>query len=109
MATPRISGQNFTSPRVDISLSHNDLISGKYKILAGTLPYADWTGPRYPNNTGGGIKSVKQIATGCLYNIADDPGEHVNLAESETDVLKSMQTKLAHYISIIILQSKSRI
>ena len=97
---PLISGQNSTSPRVDIPLSHNSLISGKYKILTGTVPQAGWTGPQFPNNTGHGVTTKQQCGdTGCLYNIIDDPEERTNLARNEADILKSMQTKLANYQS----------
>ena len=97
---PLISGQNSTSPRVDIPLSHNTLISGKFKILTGTVSQAGWTGPHFPNNTGHGVTTKQQCGdTGCLYNIIDDPEERTNLAENEVDILKSMQTKLANYQS----------
>ena len=97
---PLISGENSTSPRVDIPLSHGSLISGPYKILTGTVPQAGWTGPQFPNSTHpkGGITSKEMCGeTGCLYNIIDDPEEHTNLAQKETDILETLQKKLAQY------------
>ena len=94
---PLISGQNQTSPRTDIPISNATLISGDYKILAGSVTMAGWTGPVYPNNTDPDAANfpVEQCGdTGCLYNIRNDPNEHVNLAQTMPDVLKMMQEKL---------------
>ena len=97
---PLISGQNTTSPRVDIPLSEKTLISGPYKILTGTVPQAGWTGPQFPNSTHpkGGISANEECGDkGCLYNIIDDPEERINLAAKESDILQTMQQKLAEY------------
>ena len=97
---PMISGQNMTSPRVDIPATYSTLISGDYKILQGDVKQAGWTGPQYPNMTNphGGIDVVEQCGDGgCLYNIKEDPEERVNLATKVPDVLKEMQQKLAKY------------
>ena len=97
---PMISGQNMTSPRVDIPASFNTLISGDYKILQGDVQQAGWTGPQYPNltNPNGGIRTVEHCGDGgCLYNIKEDPEERVNLASTMPGVLKTMQQKLAKY------------
>ena len=54
---PLISGETTESPRKDVPVSIDTLISGEYKILTGTVDQAGWTGPRYPNQTnpsGGG-------------------------------------------------------
>ena len=97
---PLISGQNSTSPRVDIPLSFKSLISGPYKILTGTVVQAGWTGPQFPNSThpNGGISAKEECGnSGCLYNIIDDPLEHINLATKETEILGTLQKKLAKY------------
>ena len=97
---PMISGQNSTSPRVDIPASNTTLISGDYKILQGNVAQAGWTGPQYPNltNPNGGINAVEHCGeSGCLYNIKEDPGERVNLASKMPNVLQEMQAKLAKY------------
>ena len=99
---PLISGENSTSPRVDVPASINTLISGSYKILLGKVPQAGWTGPHYPNltNPHGGIETAEECGDdGCLYNIMDDPEERVNLAARMPEVLKNMQNKLSNYIS----------
>ena len=96
---PLISGQNSTSPRVDIPISNTTLISGDYKILVGNVEQAGWTGPVYPNTTTpSGIAAVEHCGdSGCLYNIKDDPEERKNLADTMPDVLKQMQAKLQMY------------
>lgn len=88
---PLLSGQNSTSPRVDIPISLTALISGEYKILTGDVKSAGWTGPTYPNNThpDGGINAIEHCGnSGCLYNIIQDPEERTNLASKTPDVLK---------------------
>ena len=107
---PLISGQNSTSPRVDIPISENTLISGKYKILLGDVEQAGWTGPVYPNTTKpSGISAVEHCGkSGCLYNIMDDPEERINLAEKMPDVLKEMQAKLAKYQASIFSPDRGK-
>ena len=95
---PLVSGQTSTSPRTNIHISVNALISGNYKILTGKMNQAGWTGPQYPNTTNpaGGIKeSVDCGDTGCLFNIKDDPEERKDLASSMPDMLSQMRMKLA--------------
>ncbi len=96
---PLISGQNSTSPRVDIPISNKTLISGDYKILVGDVHSAGWTGPIYPNTTKhAGIEAIKKCrSTGCLYNIKEDPEERKDLRESMPEKLKDMQAKLVKY------------
>jgi arylsulfatase I/J len=107
-----VSGQNMTSPRVDVVLgiqnNENEemmngwgLISGDYKILVGRVTNAGWTGPQYPNNTNpaGGITAVENCNEGCLFNIKDDPEERNNLNTTMTEVLSKMQEKLKMYFT----------
>ena len=98
---PLISGQNSTSPRIDIPISMTTLISGDYKILTGTNNDAGWTGPVYPNNTDpdGGIDATEHCekSPGCLYNIIKDPEEYHNLASQMPKKLREMQERLSEY------------
>ena len=98
---PLISGQNSTSPRVDIPISMTALISGNFKILLGNEGNARWTGPVYPNNTGPDIvNNVRERCgqrRGCLYDIINDPEEHSNLASRMPRKLKRMRKKLRQY------------
>ena len=96
---PLISGQNSTSPRTDIPISYDTLISGNYKILMGDVEQAGWTGPVYPNTTKpSGIDVTEHCGdTGCLYDIQQDPEERINLANSMPSVLANMQKGLEEY------------
>ncbi len=98
---PLISGENETSPRVDIPLSYNALISGDYKILTGPVNNDGWTGPLYPNSSIHVLHGIKECGSGCLYNIKADPIEHHNLASKDEyrSILWSMQSKLSMYQS----------
>ena len=96
---PMLSGQNVTSPRTEIPLSPG-LISGDYKILVSNISFSIWTGAIFPNTT-----TDKQNidvghdcgTTGCLFNIKEDPEEYHDLASSQPDVLKRMQTRLEEW------------
>ena len=94
---PLISGQNSTSPRVDIPVTYETLISGDYKIITGKISHAGWTGPHYPNSTNRVDAEMDCKDSGCLYNIKTDPNEHVNLASKMPDVLAEMRKKLSGY------------
>ena len=79
---PLISGQNSTSPRTDIPVSNNTLISGDYKIITGNVNMSIWTGPHSPNATiqMNTIQIIEDCFKGCLFDIKTDPTEHINLA-----------------------------
>ena len=97
---PLISGQTDTSPRTDVPVSPDTLISGDYKILVGTIDQAGWTGPQYPNQTNprGGISASEDCGdSGCLYSIKDNPEERNNIALKLPEKLKEMQDKLQKY------------
>ena len=96
---PLISGANSTSPRTDIPVSYNTLISGDYKIITGSVHYSVHTGPKYPNvtTTKRAISKNYNCGEGCLFNIKQDPNEYNNLATKMPDMLKSMQGKLQEY------------
>ena len=97
---PLISGQNATSPRTDIPVSYNTLISGDFKIVTGAIGRSGWTGPSFPNgSTPIGCNLRVNCADGCLFNIKRDPTEHYDLATLLPGVLMEMQSKLAHYQS----------
>ena len=97
---PYISGKTNESPRKDVPVNVNTLISDDYKIILGDVDQAGWTGPQYPNTTkpAGGINAVEHCGkNGCLYNIKDDPEERKNLATSMPEMLSTMRIKLAKY------------
>lgn len=111
---PLISGQTHTSPRKELALGapgNNDKTSvaglirvasdGWYKVVLGTYKYSGWTGPTFPNitfkgNMGQITETCKENANkGCLYNIMDDPNEHVNLAQQKPALFKEMIARVA--------------
>ena len=94
---PLISGQVSTSPRTDVPISYNTLISGDYKILTGTVDHAGWTEEDYPNSESVRFSSQACGLKGCLYNIKDDPEETTDLASTRKPLLREMRTKLQEY------------
>ena len=96
---PLISGQNSTSPRTDIPISLDTLISGDYKILTGTVSQAGWTESDHPNGNSVSLPDQRCKKKGCLYHIKDDPEERNNLASTMKSVLREMRKKLKVYQS----------
>ena len=94
---PLISGQVSTSPRTDVPISYNTLISGDYKILTGTVPNAGWTEEVYPNSNSGRLPDQECGNKGCLYDIKNDPEELYDLASTRRPILREMRTKLQSY------------
>ena len=86
-----------TSPRTDIPISYNTLISGDYKILTGTVDHAGWTDEDYPNSESVRFSSQACGLKGYLYNIKDDPEETTDLASTRKSLLREMRTKLQEY------------
>ena len=97
---PLISGETDTSPRTDVPISNNTLISGDYKLLIGTIVRAGWTGPQYPNQTNpnGGIAAIQDCGiNGCLYNIKDDPEERKDISGDMPNIMKLMYLAIEEY------------
>ena len=60
------------------------LIVGPYKLILGQQSYGFWQAPRYPNATTNHSAElpVECGASGCLFNIVDDPSEYHDLAQA---------------------------
>jgi arylsulfatase B len=111
---PFISGANSTPPRTEVWLGSNGpgnadnskdpivqalIRADGYKVIWGLVIEDAWTGPLYPNATTqwcdtcpldcGTIDAPK-----CLFNVFDDPTEHVNLAASHPAIVASMSARL---------------
>merc|ERR1712232_1397896 len=77
------------------------LIRGGYKVILGTNSQAGWPGPVFPNMTSNWNPSESietcgnTTETGCLFNIIEDPGQHVNLASREPKVFEEMIERIA--------------
>ena len=92
---PMIMGKNLTSPRVEIPLSSigaldgSAYINGSYKIVLtsqGGLGF--YTGPQSPNETNP-YKDAGCPNT-CLFDIINDPTEHVDISDQYSDIKKAM-------------------
>jgi arylsulfatase I/J len=83
---PLISGANLTSPRVEIPVQPNVLISGRYKLITGRMIEAAWGGPNYPNSSSPnspvdpGPTLNCTAHGGCLFDVVADPTEHADIA-----------------------------
>lgn len=106
---PYISGKQETSPRTEVFADADTLIVGDWKLIGANadnatspkgerVPTACWMGPQYPNGTDnpGCMREELCASTGgCLYNIKEDPGEHLNLASGNPAKLHELQQRLA--------------
>jgi arylsulfatase B len=100
---PLLSGQNETSPRVELPVSNNTYINGRYKLITnGVFAYAGWTSPQYPNASSAQHDPntvTLNCQDGCLFDVEEDPTEHQNLAESNPTVLAYMKERLAYWLT----------
>jgi len=101
---PLFSGQNKTSPRIEVPIGKNTLIYGDLKLMVGTITEAGWEGPHYPNATSGDheVTSIKmECGTpspngtgGCLFNVSVDMTEHDNIAAAHPDIVQFLYNRL---------------
>jgi arylsulfatase I/J len=105
---PYLSGEREESPRTEVWADVDTLIVGDWKIIGAnernatagpgnTIVAACWMGPRYPNGTADPACYSSQDCRangGCLYNIREDPGEHVDLASSYPIKLEQLKKRL---------------
>jgi arylsulfatase A-like enzyme len=96
---PVLSGTETRSPRQEIPLSKYALIQGDYKLLWNTKRLVDqsgWTGPIYPNATSSSsdIFVGLNCKKGCLFNVANDRGEHMDLAKKMPVRVQAMKKRL---------------
>jgi len=107
---PLLSGQNASSPRAELAIGDVTQVGGLltsdgYKLLLGgganhQIAQAGWTGPQFPNTSSkwDPNKSVMSCgnssATGCLFRVETDPGEHENLAAALPQRWAAMMARL---------------
>ena len=60
------------------------------------LDEAIWTGPSYPNTSSNmsAWTTTMDCETGCLYNLTEDPTEHVDLSASLPAIVASMKERI---------------
>ena len=77
-----------------IALDHAS--GGLFKLVRGLVPEAVWTGPQYPNGTGSDAGHSLDCGAGCLFNLNDDPTEHVNLNASagHVDLIAALNARI---------------
>jgi arylsulfatase I/J len=108
---PLLSGENCTSPRTEIWLGADDggghaavqgvITADGFKALVnagGPVDMAFWTGPLQPNGTKTPAASENcgtVDAPLCLYNVLQDPTEHVNLMAAQPAILKRLAARIA--------------
>eukprot|EP00934_Nitzschia_sp_Nitz4_P000146 Nitzschia sp. Nitz4//scaffold248_size28759//7765//8979//NITZ4_008106-RA/size28759-processed-gene-0.13-mRNA-1//1//CDS//3329543983//146//frame0 len=94
---PLLVNETGTSPRQEIPLSHNSLIQGDYKLIwSDTVQQSGWTGSTYPNASSDTSDIFQNLTckNGCLFNVADDRGEHFDLASKLPLQLRGMKSRL---------------
>ena len=81
---------------------------GNYKLIVGDEYYASWYGEFSPNKTGTPPNyELVECSTGpCLYNLAEDPTEHFNLASSKPEIVQRLwgifnRSNTAHHPKIV--------
>ena len=96
---PMLSGTNATSPRTEFAASSNALVTARFKLIEGTaVGSASWQGALWPNASSPAhpINAVvMNCSSGCLFDVAADPGEHVDVAASHPAELADMRRRLA--------------
>lgn len=102
---PLLSGENATSPRRELAVGAEHelcgLIAGRFKVVLGKNAMAGWTGKVFPNTSSQWDPSLsfetcgQSAETGCLFDIFEDPGEHVNLAAMKPQLFEAMIERIA--------------
>ena len=97
---PLISGANSTSPRTEVPVGPDALISGRFKLLLGRQGQAGWDGPLAPNASSPAHDPHAPSldcsgALGCLFDVLADPGEHNDVAAENPAVAAAMAARLA--------------
>ena len=95
---PLVSGANATSPRTGFPLSATAYVTARWKLILGQPDHAGWTGPLWPNASSPEKDVVPIVADcreGCLYDVAADPGEHLDVAAANPGVVAQLKGALA--------------
>ena len=93
---PYFSGAVKESPRTEFQNDAGVLTQGVYKYYNETTSEGCWSGPQYPNVSMNPACSTSDCQHGCLFNIFDDPTEHVNLIDvpAHAMTVAKMQARL---------------
>ena len=97
---PVLMGDSSDDTVKEIPLSRDALIIGDYKLLwsqSQNITEAGWTTADYPNSHTArhGIRPQSiNCSTGCLFNVASDPGERTDMAALDPSRVEDMQQRL---------------
>lgn len=76
------------------------LMLDNFKLIIGTTLCTEWASDLSPNVTHPNGTCVKNVAsinycpTGCLFDVMQDPGEHVDLAQTQPDTVRRLRALL---------------
>ena len=98
------SWANFCSPtrsRCVFAQGGSMIVEGGWKIILGKQNPDWWYGPYAPNCTSAGTNGdhPDNCDEGCLFNIEQDVGEHVNLRTMEPSRFAMLKTKLERQVA----------
>jgi len=97
---PWLVGETNDSPRHSLQISQTTLLEAQngslFKMLLGDVPYACWSGPRFPNASSkpGCSATLDCGRSGCLYNLTADEQERHRLESSEPQIAEAMRAEL---------------
>jgi len=106
---PLLSGENSTSPRLEIALGSSGLVAPwdglpavvqgliqlPWKYLIGDLNNNIWQSPIYPNETTHWQDTTFSCPPqGCLFHVVNDPNEYVDVSEANPDVVAKMRARI---------------
>ena len=94
------SGEEATPPRTELLLGTLDgsaLLQGRLKLVLGRQQPDWWYGPYSPNCTNGtGLHApATNCGEGCLFDVWEDAGEHVNLRAARAQDFERLRARLA--------------
>jgi arylsulfatase I/J len=91
-----LSNTSAPAVRAEIYPASGILLQGRWKLVATGAGHAQWSGPLYPKDPATGPDSLScNTKVPCLFDIIADAGEHNDVSNTNTDVVKVMSARLA--------------
>lgn len=106
--TPGVSWGGFKYNLDNGGVFVGGVVTKQWKLLVGAMYESIWTGPEYPNastwqdllvDCGGGAPfpgppPPSRPLNGCLYDMVNDPTEHVNVADANPTVVAELNATI---------------